>query len=164
MKIEQTPNFKRAYKKTCFSPQLTNKELIQKNRAVNDLDCVGVLVNGYSQIDTKDQYKYLDDPMYRPFWAELEKLNVPFYMHPREPMPCNKHAIMDHPWLEGAAWAFGVETATHTLRLMCSGLFDEYPKLKIILGHLGETLPFCIWRTQNRINKTGRGIPVTATA
>jgi Predicted metal-dependent hydrolase of the TIM-barrel fold len=52
-----------------------------------------------------------------------------------------------------------VETATHALRLMCSGLFDEFPRLKIILGHLGEALPFCIWRTQNRINKTNRGIP-----
>lgn len=133
--------------------------IIEMQRAVKDLGCVGVLVNGYSQIDTEDNYKYLDDPIYLPFWEELEKLNVPFYMHPREPMPCNMQIYKGHPWLEGAAWAFGVETATHTLRLMCSGIFDKYPKLKLILGHLGETLPFSIWRTQNRINKTGRGIP-----
>ena len=131
----------------------------EMHRAVKDLGCVGVLVNGFSQIDTEDNYKYLDDPIYRPFWAELEKLDVPFYMHPREPMPCNLGMMKGHPWLEGAAWAFGVETATHTLRLMCSGLFDEHPNIKYILGHLGETLPFCIWRCQNRINKTGRGIP-----
>ncbi len=114
---------------------------------------------GFSQIDTPDNYKYLDDPIFRPFWAELEKLDVPFYMHPREPHPENLKQMQGHPWLEGAAWAFGVETATHTLRLMCSGVFDEFPKLKYILGHLGETLSFCIWRAQNRINKTGRGIP-----
>lgn len=131
----------------------------EMQRAVKDLGCVGVLVNGFSQIDTEDNYKYLDDPIYRPFWAELEKLDVPFYMHPREPMPCNLGMMQGHPWLEGAAWAFGVETATHTLRLMCSGLFDEHPNIKYILGHLGEMLPFCIWRCQNRINKTGRGIP-----
>ena len=111
-------------------------------RAVKQLGCVGVLVNGFSQIDTPDHYLYLDDPIYRPFWAELEKLDVPFYMHPREPMPCNLGQMQGHPW-----------------RLMCSGLFDEFPKLKYILGHLGEPLPFCIWRTQNRINKTSRGIP-----
>jgi gamma-resorcylate decarboxylase len=115
---------------------------------VKELGCVGVLVNGYSQIDTEDNYNYLDDPMYLPFWEELQKLNVPFYMHPREPILCNMGIYEGHPWLlEGAAWAFGVETATHTLRLMCRGIFDKYPKLKLILGHLGKTLPFCIWRT-----------------
>lgn len=131
----------------------------EMHRAVEELGCVGVLVNGYSQIDTPDNYKYLDDPIYLPFWEELEKMNIPFYLHPREPMPCNMGIYEGHPWLEGASWAFGVETATHALRLMCSGIFDKFPKLKLILGHMGETLPFCIWRTQNRINKTGRGIP-----
>jgi len=133
--------------------------ILEMQRAVKDLGCVGVLVNGYSQIDTPDDYKYLDDPMYRPFWAEVEKLDTPFYMHPREPMPCNAHQIDGHPWLAGAAWTFGVETAVHTLRLMCSGIFDEFPKLKYILGHLGECLPFCIYRTQSRIAKEKRGIP-----
>jgi 2,3-dihydroxybenzoate decarboxylase len=133
--------------------------ITEMHRAVKDLGCVGVLVNGYSQIGSSEKYVYLDDPMYRPFWAELEKLDVPFYNHPREPMPCNDKQIEGHPWLAGAAWTFGVETAVHTLRLMCSGLFDEFPKLKYILGHLGETLPFCIWRTQNRIEKEARGVP-----
>ena len=133
--------------------------MILSLNCVKELGCVGVLVNGFSQIDTPDQYKYLDDPIYLPFWEELEKLDVPFYMHPREPMPENIRYLAGHPWFEGAAWAFGVETASHTLRLMASGLFDKFPKLRYILGHLGETLPFCIWRCQNRINKTGRGIP-----
>jgi 2,3-dihydroxybenzoate decarboxylase len=131
----------------------------EMHRAVKELGCVGVLVNGYSQIGSKENYKYLDDPIYAPFWAEAEKLNVPFYMHPRDTMPCNAHMVDGHPWLEGAAWTFGVETATHTLRLLCSGLFDKHPKLKFILGHLGETLPFCIWRTQSRIEREKRGIP-----
>jgi 2,3-dihydroxybenzoate decarboxylase len=68
-------------------------------------------------------------------------------------MPRDIDMLDGHPWLDGAAWMFGVETASHTLRLLCSGLFDEFPKLKYILGHLGETLPFCIWRVQNRLAK-----------
>jgi len=133
--------------------------ILEMHRAVKDLGCVGVLVNGYSQIDSPDEYKYLDDPIYKPFWAEVEKLDVPFYMHPRDAMPCNAQSYEGHPWLIGAAWSFGVETATHTLRLMCAGLFDEFPKLKYILGHLGEMLPFCIWRAQSRIAIEKRGIP-----
>ena len=131
----------------------------EMQRSVKELGCVGVLVNGYSQIGDADTYKYLDDPIYEPFWTELEKLDVPFYMHPRDMMPCNSHFVDGHPWLFGAAWTFGVETATHTLRLLCSGLWDRHPKLKYILGHLGETLPFCIWRTDSRIKREQRGVP-----
>ena len=131
----------------------------EMHRAVKELGCVGVLVNGYSQIDSPDDYKYLDDPIYKPFWAEVEKLDVPFYMHPRDAMPCNAQSYEGHPWLIGAAWSFGVEPATHTLRLMCAGLFDEFPNLKYILGHLGEMLPFCVWRAQSRIAIEKRGIP-----
>jgi len=131
----------------------------EMHRAVKELGFVGILVNGYSQIGDKDTYKYLDDPIYEPFWAEVEKLDVPFYLHPRDMMPCNAGIVEGHPWLFGAAWTFGVETATHTLRLMCNGLFDRYPKLKFILGHLGETLPFCIWRTDARMARERRGAP-----
>ncbi len=137
-------------------PDEAIKEL---HRAIKELGFVGVLVNGYSQIDSPESYKYLDDPMYRPFWKEVEKLGVPFYLHPREPMPCNAGSYEGHYWLMGAAWAFGVETATHALRLMCSGLFDDCPNLKLILGHLGEGLPFVIWRTQHRFDKRDRGMP-----
>ncbi len=138
------------------SPDAAIEEL---QRCVNELGCVGILANSFTQLDDQGGYRYYDDPAYRPFWAEVEKLDVPFYLHPREPMPCNIQNLTGHPWLEGAAWAFGVDTATHALRLMCSGILDEYPNLKFILGHLGETLSFCIWRTENRISKTDRGLP-----
>ena len=55
-----------------------------------------------------------------------------------------------HPWLLGPTWAFGQETAVHSLRLMASGLFDDYPNLQIVLGHMGEGLPFSMWRVDNR--------------
>jgi 2,3-dihydroxybenzoate decarboxylase len=64
-----------------------------------------------------------------------------------------------HPWLRGASWAFGVETATHALRLMASGMFDTHPGLTAILGHLGEMLPYCIWRFDHRVGKRPRDIP-----
>ncbi len=152
--------FPKKYKAFAALPlQDPDAAILELQRCVKDMGFVGALVNGYSQIDTPDQYKYLDDPIYRPFWAEVEKLDVPFYNHPREPMPCNAQQIAGHPWLAGAAWTFGVEAAVHTLRLMCSGLFDEFPKLKYIMGHLGECLPFCIWRTQHQIDLQERGMP-----
>lgn len=141
-------------------PDEAAKEL---QRAVNELGFVGALVNGYSQIGGEDRYKYLDDPMYLDFWSEVEKLDVPFYLHPREPMPCNMGQIEGHYWIYGAPWSFGVETSTHVLRLMCSGLFDRYPKLKLMLGHLGEGLPFLIWRCSHWLEKRSRGVPAKKT-
>ena len=90
------------------------------------------------------------------FWATVQQLDVPFYLHPRVPLATRQQAYEGHPWLLGSAWGFAAETSLHALRLMGSGLFDEYPKLKVILGHLGEGLPFSIWRVDHRISKGGR--------
>jgi predicted TIM-barrel fold metal-dependent hydrolase len=136
-------------------PDEAIKEL---NRCVKELGFVGALICGFSQIGEEDTSFYLDIPMYRQFWAEVEKLDVPVYLHPREPLSSQQKPYEGHPWLLGAAWAFGVETATHALRLIGSGLFDEYPKLRIILGHLGEALPFTIWRVEHRNLVDPRGL------
>ena len=98
---------------------------------------------------------FYDQPQYRPFWATVEELDVPFYLHPRLPLSTRRQDYEGHPWLLGGAWSFALDASTHALRLMGSGLFDEYPKLKVILGHLGEGLPFSIWRVDNRISKRG---------
>jgi 2,3-dihydroxybenzoate decarboxylase len=74
-------------------------------------------------------------------------------------LPSRTRDYEGHPWFEGPAWAFGVETAMHALRLMGSGLFDRYPALQIILGHLGEGLPYSIWRLDQRIKRAPHGIP-----
>jgi 2,3-dihydroxybenzoate decarboxylase len=95
-----------------------------------------------------------DLPQYRPFWATVQQLDVPFYLHPRFPLTTRQQAYEGHAWITGSAWGFAVETSIHALRLMGSGLFDEYPKLKVILGHLGEGLPFGIWRVDHRIART----------
>ena len=137
-------------------PEAAARELI---RCVRELGFVGALVNGFSEIGANDTSFYLDLPQYRRFWAEVEKLDVPVYLHPREPLHSQRKPYEGHPWLLGPAWAFGVETATHALRLMCSGLFDEHPKLKIVLGHLGEMLPFSIWRAEHWTHLNPQGLP-----
>src|SRR5581483_4531173 len=70
--------------------------------------------------------------------------------HPRNPLPSWMPIYRGHPWLLGPTWAFTAETAAHALRLICSGLFDERPRLKIVLGHLGEGLPYNLWRIDHR--------------
>jgi 2,3-dihydroxybenzoate decarboxylase len=127
-------------------PALAAGEL---DRCVNELGFKGALVNGFSQLGEPDNVVYYDLPQYRPFWAAVERLDVPFYLHPRSPLPRDARLYAGHPWLMGAAWAFGNETAVHALRLMGSGLFDEFPRLRIVLGHMGENLPFGLWRVDN---------------
>lgn len=127
------------------SPELAAREL---ERCVKDLGFVGALANGFSQAE--GGVLYYDLPQFRPFWAVVQALDVPFYLHPRNPLPSQAPIYDGHPWLMGLTWAFGQETAVHALRLMGSGLFDEYPGLKIILGHLGEGLPYSMWRIDNR--------------
>ena len=128
-------------------PDAATRELA---RCVRDLGFRGALVNGFSQVDDPGNATYYDLPQYRPFWAEAERLGVPFYLHPRNPLPQHAHIYDGHPWLLGPTWAFGQETAVHALRLMASGLFDAHPRLRIILGHLGEGIPYSLWRIDNR--------------
>jgi 2,3-dihydroxybenzoate decarboxylase len=119
-------------------------------RCVRELGFHGALVNGFSQVGSPDKAMYLDLPVYRPFWGAVEDLGLPFYLHPRNPMANQPASFDGHPWLLGATWGFHAETAVHALRLIGSGLFDEYPRLSIVLGHLGEGLPFYLWRIDNR--------------
>jgi len=122
-------------------------------RCVRELKFKGALVNGFSQVGSPDTAVYYDLPQYRPFWAEVERLGVPFYLHPRDQLPSRRQAYDGHPWLVGSPWGFADETALHALRLMGSGLFDEFPKLQIVLGHLGERIPYDLWRLDRRLNK-----------
>ena len=122
-------------------------------RCVRELKFKGALVNGFSQVGSPDTAVYYDLPQYRPFWAEVERLGVPFYLHPRDQLPSRRQAYDGHPWLVGSPWGFADETALHALRLMGSGLFDEFPKLQIVLGHLGERIPYDLWRLDHRLNK-----------
>ncbi len=130
-----------------LDPEPAAREL---ERCIIELGFRGALVNGFSQLGEDPAPIFYDIERYRPFWAMAEALSAPFYLHPRNPAKHLSAAYEDHPWLLGPYWAFAQETAVHALRLMCSGLFDAHPRLSIVLGHLGEGLPFHIWRCDHR--------------
>jgi predicted TIM-barrel fold metal-dependent hydrolase len=119
-------------------------------RTVRDLGFHGVLVNGATE------GRFLDDPAFEPILARAEKLDVPIYLHPGIPTPAVRNAYYDG--LPGnfsftmalAAWGWHAETAIHTLRLVLSGALDRHPRLKIVIGHMGEALPFML----DRIDET----------
>jgi len=119
-------------------------------RCVRDLGMQGAMINGQTG------GTYLDDDRYAPFWERVSDLEVPVYIHPNNP-PEQVHMYHDHPELFGPVWSWTVETATHALRLVFSGTFDRYPGAKLILGHLGETLPYLLWRLDSRWEISNRG-------
>ncbi len=121
------------------APDLAIQEL---QRCVSELGFKGALVNGFSEVEGSKRAVYYDLPQYWPFWQAVEQLDVPFYLHPRNPLAADAQIYDGHSWLLGPTWAFAQETAVHALRLIGSGLFDAYPSLTIILGHLGEGLPY----------------------
>jgi 2,3-dihydroxybenzoate decarboxylase len=127
-------------------PEVAADEL---ERAVKDLGFVGALINGYSSIDDKDTVRYLDEPEVDPFWAKVEELNVPIYLHPRTHSKTRVYEGYDA--LLSSSLGFGIDTATHAIRLILSGLFDRHPDLNIILGHLGEGLTFLLPRLEHRL-------------
>jgi len=124
-------------------------------RCVKQLGFKGVLINGYSNIQDENTAEYTDEPKFEVFWAKVAELNVPLYLHPRDSLPNQLRIYDGHPELLSAAWAYGVETSIHALRLITSGLFDRYPGVNVIIGHLGETLPFAMWRVQHIIKRRG---------
>ena len=122
------------------SPEDAADEL---ERAVKELGFKGAVVNSH----TKGEY--LDDKKYSVFFRRAEQLGVPLYIHPRAPSPSMIQPYLGYPLLSTPLCGFAAEVSLHALRLICSGLFDKLPKLKIILGHLGEALPYWLWRLDN---------------
>ncbi|MCF6475757.1 amidohydrolase [Nonomuraea sp. MG754425] len=127
------------------------------DRAVTQLGYKGALINGYTNLTGPDDARYLDEPDNHVFWDRVAALNVPVYLHPREPLPSQTRIYQGYASLVGSAWAFAHETATHAVRLMLSGLFDRHPGLTIILGHLGEGLPFLLPRLEHRLHLQRHG-------
>jgi 2,3-dihydroxybenzoate decarboxylase len=138
------------------NPDAAAQEL---TRCVKELRFPGALVNGFTQRGVSDSVVYYDIPEYRPFWREVAALDVPFYLHPRTSIYERSHHYDGHPWLFSSAWGFAAETSVHVLRLIGSGLFDEFPKLQIVIGHLGERIPFDMWRIDHRIAVIPAGYP-----
>ena len=126
-------------------------------RCVKKLGFVGALVNGFTQREVEDSAIYYDVPEFSTFWKTVAELDVPFYLHPRTQIPTRLQTYEGHPWLISAAWGFARETSIHALRLIGSGLFDEYPNLRVILGHLGERIPYDLWRIDHRLRRNPVG-------
>ncbi|WP_345831504.1 amidohydrolase family protein [Erwinia sp. HDF1-3R] len=113
-------------------------------RCVRQLKMQGAMING------ETNGLYLDDRRYDIFWEKVQELDVPVYLHPGNP-PDHPHMFTDHPEMWGPVWSWAVETCSHAMRLIFSGTFDRFPGAKIILGHMGETLPIQLWRLDSRI-------------
>lgn len=112
-------------------------------RCVKHLGFQGALINGATN------GTYLDDPCYDVFWERVEALDAPIYIHPANPFD-TPAMYKDHPELWGPTWSWAVETCTHAMRLIFRGVFDRHPRAKVILGHMGETLPIQPWRLDSR--------------
>lgn len=122
-----------------FAPQDANAAAKEMERAINSLKLNGFLINSHTM------NRYLDEREFYPILEAAESLDAPLYIHPRAPSDGMAAPFQDYR-IEGAIWGYGAETATHALRLMLSGALDRFPKLKIVLGHMGEALPFWMWR------------------
>ncbi len=104
---------------------------------------------------------FLDDKKFWPIYERAEKLDVPIYLHPGLPQPdvlkiYYGDYAKDFPSFTRAGWGYTVETATLAIRMVLSGVFGKYPRLKVILGHLGETLPFLVWRVDHALARRGQ--------
>ncbi len=121
-------------------PTAAAKEL---HRAVTELGLCGALVNAHTQ------GRYLDDPALRTVWAQAEGLDVPLYLHPANGVD-TAHVLSGHPELVGPMWSWGLDTSTHFLRLIFGKVFDDFPNAKVLLGHMGEGLPYTLWRLDSR--------------
>ncbi len=124
------------------APEAAADEL---ERCVTELGFKGAVVNGLTN------GKFLDERQFWPIFARAETLGVPIYLHPALPSPAVDKVYYDSlsatfPELRGPVWGFTAETATQAIRMILSGALSEYPKLQLILGHLGEALPFMLWR------------------
>jgi 5-carboxyvanillate decarboxylase len=125
------------------APQLPKVAAREIERATTELGLKGVIVNSHTGGE------YLDIKKYWPILEAAEAAGVPIYLHPRTPSPATIEPYLDYG-LYFAGWGFAVETSLHAMRLIMGGVFDRFPDLKIILGHMGEGIPFWLDRIDNR--------------
>jgi 5-carboxyvanillate decarboxylase len=135
-----------------FAPQAPKRAAKEMERAMRTLKLNGFIVNSHTNNE------YFDDPKYWPILEAAEALDGCIYIHPRAPSYGLKGPLSDYG-MDSAMWGYGVEVGTHAVRMMISGVFDRFPKLKICLGHMGEAVHFWIWRItfmNSRAQRIGR--------
>jgi 2,3-dihydroxybenzoate decarboxylase len=123
-------------------------------RTVTRLGFKGAMIHGRSREEFHDLQKFW------PIYERAQYLDVPIYIHPGPPHPAMVQAyyadyLTDFPHLNSAAWGYTIDTANQIVRMILSGLFDAYPDLKVLVGHMGESLPFLVDRIHEAINRPG---------
>src|SRR5579863_8219605 len=122
-----------------FAPQDPARSVKEIERVMTKLKLSGLIINSHTNGE------FLSEKKYWPILEALESLNAPLYIHPRSPNPLMAKAYRaDH--LEHAIWGYAAETGLHGLRLITGGIFDQFPKLQIVLGHMGEGIPYWLYR------------------
>ncbi|MCC6888487.1 MAG: amidohydrolase [Hyphomicrobiales bacterium] len=118
------------------------------DRSMRELGFCGAMINGHTN------GQYLDHPTLDLFWERAAALRAPIYLHPADP-PTLFPALAGHRGLRRATWEWTIETGTHALRLVFGGIFDRFPGTRLVLGHMGETLPYLLWRFDSRAKLYG---------
>ena len=116
---------------------------------------VGLGLHG-AVINSHTKGAYLDERRFWPILEAAQALDVPIYIHPRDPAP-SALPLYAARGLEGAVWGYAAETSLHALRLIMAGVFDQFPRLKIVIGHDGEGIPFYLDRIDNRYRAMNQG-------
>ncbi|MEK8174481.1 amidohydrolase family protein [Streptomyces sp. M19] len=135
---------RRTRRRRAPGPEAAAEEI---RRATGTLGFGGVLIGSHTG------GRYLDEPESEPILAAIEETDSTLYLHPRMPSP-QMLAPFNPYGLQQAIWGFQAEAATHAMRLILSGAFDRHPNLRMVLGHLGEGIPYWLWRTDNLYAKT----------
>ncbi len=128
----------------------------EMRRCVNKLGMVGVLLNDAQEYITEQNVvkeHYYDESRYDVFWSAVQELDVPVYLHPKGPLPQDYVRLYkDRPWMLGPTWSFARDTGFHAMALCTSGLFDRFPGVRLILGHMGMPNSFFVANPQSLTN------------
>ncbi|TYC78810.1 amidohydrolase family protein [Novosphingobium sp. BW1] len=124
---------------TAVAPQDPEWSAAEIRRGARELGFKGVQINSHTQGE------YLDAAKFDPIFRALADVGQPLYIHPSTPPDAMIDPMLE-AGLDGAIFGFGVETGMHLLRLITSGIFDRYPDLQIMVGHMGEALPYWLYR------------------
>jgi 5-carboxyvanillate decarboxylase len=133
---------------TAVAPQNPDAAAQEIERGVSSLGLNGVIINSHTNGE------HLDDPKFWPIFESAQALDTPIYLHPRTPPATMYQAYADFS-MGGALWGYAMETSMHVVRLILSGVFDEFPRLRIVLGHMGEGLPFWLNRIDTVASRPG---------
>jgi 2,3-dihydroxybenzoate decarboxylase len=128
-----------------IAPQIPETAAKELERGITKLGMKGLIINSHAAGE------FLDAPKYRVIFEAAQALDVPVYLHPAVPPPQMVKPYMDYG-LTGAMLGFAAETCLHAMRLILSGLFDDFPGLKMVLGHLGEGIPYYLQRIDTHFN------------